>query len=1002
MKKIQLFLVMLLATCLSVAAQDTKVTGKITDADGEAVIGATVKVEGTNVYAISDIEGAYAITIPSGAKKVLVITFTGYKTVTLPINQSGNYDVVMEESDILIGGQEGLVVVGYGSPRRAGTVVGSSTKVESKEFESRPTTSAFDALQGKVPGLQIFTSSGEPGTMQSVRLHGVGSINSSTAPLYVIDGMPVSVTAVQAMNPNDIESTTVLKDASATSIYGSRASNGVIYISTKRGSSGQKAVVTLDASMGINEISNMDYYDQLMHTDELFRFWDETSMTDTRAIKRELLAQNIIDPNTGSFWDTRWIKHQQPANNFNNVSLSIRGGSAVTNYYISASHTHDGGTPLQTYFDRTNVRSNINAQVNDWMKIGMNLNVGMTEQVTNPNYNGNYTYGGLQYLWAPYYSPYSYDMSQPDIYEGLGYQNVNYYMRNSPRRYRDYITTGSAYMELEPIKNLKFRSQVGLDVYWTNNMAITMEKVREGDGTYSRAKGKYSTLNIINTVEYSHVFGNKHTVTALLGQEGIKRSSESMSYYEAGRPDDRIIEAGKGKQDTRTIGSSYSDSRMLSFFGRVGYDYENKYFAEVSFRNDKSSKFSPHHNQKNFWSVGARWNMKEEKWLKDVTMLDYLSFNVSYGTQGNDGIGGDFNSWRTMGTSKYAGLAAWGPAGPGNPELTWETQSKLTVGIETMLWSKLGIAVEFYRRTTNDLIMDVPIPYTTGFRQYMANVGSLRNTGVDFEINYTPLRGRDYFLSFNLNASYNQQKITELFDGRDHWYVGGTSVGYTVGQPIQFYLPIAAGINPDNGAPQWYLPGQNIANRTTDNGTIDLATGTYNEETLTQNTGKSMYAPWSGGFGIQGSWKGIGVAVDFVFALGKYTLSNNMYFLHNPTQNIGMNTTSYVWDYWKNPGDVVEYPDWKNYSLTNVFDTRLLFPASFMRLKNVTVSYDFKKEWLKKTGFLEGAQIYFKGRNLWTLTHSAFRDIDPEVDRNLALGNVINPRAYSIGVKLTF
>lgn len=997
MKKIQLFLIVLLVGIQAAFAQNLQVTGKVTYADdGTPVIGATINVKGTSVATLSDVNGDYKIAVPANSSKVIVVNYTGLVPQEVPTPTAGVYNIVMATDALQA---EDVVVTGYGSAKRAGTTVGSSVKVSAKAIEGRPSSSALDALQGQVAGLQVYNSSGDPGSVQSVRLHGIGSLTASNTPLYVIDGTPVDARTVVSMNPNDFESMTVLKDASATSIYGSRAANGVIYISTKRGTYDSKAKITVRGQYGISSLANKAFYNQMMSTDQLLNFWGETgirSAAQIESLKAGLIRDGITQAD-GSLWNTKWIDYMQQNNRpMIQADMSIQGGGKALAYYVSGSYNREEGTAPGAYFERGTVRSNLDARVNKWMKVGMNMQLSIDNRQTNPNYGTNVTSGGLSFLLQPYYSPYAKDGSTPNIVPGMTMANPYYYMQTHPDLYTRYGIMGNAYVEFEPLKNLKIRSVVGLDQSFEDNNWKTYPSYvgANGSGTVGRSTGMSTGATITNTIEYTFNIQEKHRISVLAAQEGI---ANRYSYYYAtskGQTDDRLMHLNNGIQSTYAMESRDNASNFLAFFGRADYAYDNRFFFDATVRNDASSRFSKNNRNATFWSVGGMWNLKNEKWLADNQTITGLNFKVSYGTQGNASIG-DYASLATVGsTANYAEKVAWVLSTPGNENLKWETQKKLTVALNFNFWNKLTVGLEYYNRATDDMLMNVPVPYTTGFSSVMSNVGSLENNGIDISVNYDILRGKDYYLGVNANFNYNKEKVTKLFGGRERWEIANTGVAYVVGKPVMFYYPIYAGVNSETGAMQWYKPGANIDETTTDNG----VTSTFSSA-LTQNTGMNRYTPMVGGFGISGGWKGIAIQADFAFAINKYLISNDRYFSENPRNFAGNNTSANVLDYWRKPGDIAQYPDWtKNYTMQ--FDTHLLEDASFMRLKNLTVSYTLPSKILAKSTSLTGFKVFFTGRNLWTVTN--FKGIDPEVDSNLSMGRVGNSKTFSFGLELYF
>ena len=995
MRKVKFFLTVLSLFAVSFAwAQNITVKGTVTDQSGEPIIGVYVLLQGSTAGTSTDVDGNYAISAP--ANGTLVFSLVGMKDVVMPINGKGEINVVLEEDSEML---EDVVVIGYGSARKVGTTVGSITKVSSKSIEARPQSSALESLQGQVPGLQVYTSSGDPGTQQSIRLHGIGSLTASNTPLYILDGVAVEARTILAMNPNDIESINVLKDASATSIYGSRAANGVIYVTSKRGSTGN-AVIKVRGQYGVSSMADKSFHNAMMSTDQLLSFWEETGMRSATYIEnlKNTLKKNGITQADGSLHNFRWIDYMQKDDRPSwQADLSISGGTKNSTYYVSAGAYDEQGTAPGTYFKRYTLRSNTDSRVTNWFRFGTNIQLTLDKRQTNPNYATNATGGGLSFLRAPYYSPYDKDGNEPDIIPGTSWANPYYYMDTHKDEYKRYGINVNAYAEIQPIQNLKIKSVAGIDEGLVRN-SWTYDASYNGSGTRGESTEESLGLSITNTIEYAMKFNEKHNVTVLAGQEGLQNTYEYYYAQSKGQTDDRLMHLNNGLQSTFAMSSQDSEYQFLSFFGRADYSFDNRIFVDASVRNDASSRFSKNHKNATFWAVGAMWNLKNEQFLKNTSWLNALQFKVSYGTQGNASIG-NYSSLATVGeTTKYNQTAGWVLANAGNPDLTWETQSKLTIAASARVFDRLSISLEYYKRITEDMLMDVPIPYTTGYDEIMKNTGTLENNGVDITLGYDILKGKDYYLGFNFNFNYNSEKITKLFDGRQRWEIANTGVCYVVGKPIMFYYPIFAGINPENGRQQWYIPGENIDETTKDPNRV---TETFSSAALTQNTGVRRYAPVSGGFNINGTWKGFGISADFSYVLGKNLISNDRYFSENPVSFIGYNTSSNILDYWKKPGDIAEYPDWSQYPSMQ-FDTHLLEKASFMRLKNLTFSYTLPEKIVKNSNVMKGARVYVTGRNIWTVKSKSFKGTDPEPDTNLTMGRVVNTKQYQIGLEITF
>lgn len=976
----------------SIFAQTRKVTGTITDVNGEAVPAATVMIQGTKSGTTADSDGKYSISAQKGA--VLEFSSIGYVSVTVKVADSDVIDVRLSEDRTVL---EDAVVVGYGSARKVSSIVGSVATVKSDIIKNAPSASALDQLQGQVAGLSVLSYSGVAGDNGvSITLHGVGSISSSSTPLYVIDGIPSSSRSVMAMNPYDIQSVSVLKDASATSIYGSRAANGVIYIATKNGSYNEKASVTVRSQWGVSTLANLKLYKNMMSGDELRDFWIRSGIHSADWVKRNFI-------NKGFTANTKWYKeYMDLVNPQSQNDVTIEGGGRKVAYMIGLSQYYQKGFTPGNYYNRYTVRNNVQAHPFTWLKVGSNFNFSLDKTQQNPNWgsaaNGpsNYTSGGLSYLLNPLYPA---DKNEEgNWYTYLNTATPKYYMDTHKDAYDRYGVNGNFFVEIEPVRNLKFTSRAGVDGYIRfNNWKTLPSYVSAHSGTATAGKSslyEYSAT-ITNTVEYSLNIADLHNVSLLLGQEGV---DNDYSYFYAaadGQTDDRQMLLQHGTSSSRDISESASQSRFLSFFAHAAYDYDSKYFLDATVRNDAVSRFGKDKRNAQFWSVGAKWSAKKENFLKDVRWVNALEAKVSYGTQGNASI----DNYKSLGlitnSGSYHDVSARYVSQPSNDKLTWENQALFTVGTSGRIFDRFDFDISYYYRKTTDMLMAVPQPYTSGFTTVTQNVGSMRNSGLDVTLGVDIIRSREAYLRFNTTFNYNSQKLLSLFDNRDRWVVANTSVAYVVGNPIMFYAPIYAGVDKETGAPTWYVPGENV-----DKTTKKETTTTFDSAALEQNTGKKRYAPINGGFSLAGGWKNISFQADFTYVLGKYLISNDGIFYANPVQFSSMNTNKAVSNFWTPEHKDAKYPDWsKGYSMQ--VDTHLLENASFMRLKNFQVAYALPKSWLGwSNNVLKGVKFTFTGRNLLTFTN--YSGIDPEVNSNLTRGVAGNSKQFLGGVEITF
>lgn len=997
MKKIKLFFVVMASLVASALnAQNITVKGNVTDAStGEGVPFAAIQVKGTSTGSATDVNGAYSFSVPSNA--TLVFSSVGYIEKEVAVNGKTTINVVLEpDSEAL----EGTVIVGYGSAKKVGSVVGSVTTVKSDIVKNAPSSSALDQLQGQVAGLSVLTTGGVAGENNvSMTLHGVGSLGASSSPLYIIDGVPSSSSAIQMMNPNDILTVSVLKDASATSIYGSRAANGVIYVTTKSGEYETKARVTVRSQYGISTLANLAIYDNMMSGDQLKDFWIRTGLHSAEWVDKNYTSK-------GYNANTKWYKYFQQLNNpqYQN-DVTIEGGGSKVAYMISASQFHQRGTSIGNYYDRYTMRSNVQGHPFNWLKIGTNLNLSFDTTQSNGNWGGasgnaNYTSGGLSYLKVPLYpAPTEFDKDgiPTDVKYSDGTNNPYLYMQTHPDVYDTYKLLGSAYAEIEPVRNLKFRSQVGTNATLSLNTWSTIPNTPiTTTGYKGKSSGVSADITNTNTIEYSFDIHGDHNFSVLAGHEYETYTSESFSATASGQTDERLLRLNDGKSDTRTVSESLNQYKFLSFFGHFEYNYAQKYNLDLTVRNDASSRFGANNRSATFWSAGVLWRAKKENFLKSIRQINDLRVKASYGTQGNASIGNYAHLGAIGTTTKYREENSWVVSSPSNPALTWEKQALLTLGVSGRFFNMVDLEVEYYNRATSNMLMSVPIPYTTGFSSINSNVGTLANSGIDITLGVDILRGSDYYLRFNTTFNYNSMVVKELFQGRPRWEIANTGVAYVVGKPVMFYYPIYAGVDPTDGAPTWYLPGENVDECTMD---PERTTKVFNEAALTQNTGHQRYAPINGGFSISGGWKGFSIAADFSYVLNKYLVNNDMYFYANPANFATMNTFAAVSDYWTPAHTNAAWPDWsKGYAMQ--FDTHLLENASFLRLKNLQVGYTLPKKWLQGQNVISGLKITLTGRNLLTATN--YTGVDPEVNSNLTYGKVGNSKQFLGGIEISF
>ena len=987
---------MLLLACLFVGvglatAQTQKVTGVvISEEDGQPVIGATVRVEGTDMGAITDVDGAFTINnVPSSAN-TLIISFVGMQTQEVEIQP--NVQVMLKTDMEML---EEVVVVGYGTGKKLGSVVGSVSTVNTQKLEAKPNMNFGDALQGQVAGLQVMTSSGEPTATSSMRIRGLSSLNAGTDPLYILDGAPVSSSVFTSLNPNDIEHITVLKDAASTSIYGARAANGVIFITTKRGKSGDTAEVTIRGTYGISQLPDMGK-DML----NAKQFMQLQAMVNPAIVNDPSYQQQLamVDKyGLNMNWQDYVMNNNAPTYS---ADASISGVSGNTNYYISAGHFDQEGNSYQSYLKRHNVRVNLNTKVNNWLRVGINSYLAYSKYSTTMSSTADdgalYTNTplALARLGRPIDFPYdiiengdgTWSRGEESLTLPGGALNPMFMFRNSRDISEQTRGNLNAFEELTPIKGLTLRAQQAYEGFIVKYRSTSDPyEGNEFDGSVAEQFQRGSQWTFTNTAEYKH----SHNLTLLAGQESILYDTDFFNVQGTGITDVRLNQIANLTKNSLSANGGREQYVFNSYFFRGEYNYDEKYYIEASYRRDGSSRFSKDHRWAGFYAFGAMWDMKKENWLQDVDWLNDLRLKVTYGTTGNSEIGnyaslGLIASGNNYGYNQSNG---WIVGTVGNTDLTWETQKNLTVGVSTRVFDRVNFSLDYYRKMTVDMLMDIPMSYTTGHGSGMGNVGSLLNTGMELTFNVDIIRNNNLTWNAYANFAYNKTEIRKLYNGLDELTMADYGMKWQVGHdPYEYYLVKFAGVDPRDGEAMYYdLDG---------NKTKEFS------QSYMQLSGLNMISPWTGGFGTTVSWKGLTLTADFSWIGKRYLFNKERLFAENPAMMSNVNQTTNMLDMWMEPGDVTNVP--KASVSRDYFGVTTYFyeNAAFVRLKNLTLSYDLPSSLLKKTKVVKGVRIFATGRNL--LTFTKFSGLDPEIDSNGYLAEYPNPKQYTIGLEVKF
>ena len=981
---------------IGMAMAQTHVSGIVTSSeDGEPVIGATVKVVGSQTAGtVTDIEGRFSLSV---SKPGVELEFSSIGMVSKRVKASENMTVVLQVDSHTL---EQVVITGYGSAKKLGSVVGSIASVDKKKLESIVTPNFTDALAGQVSGLSVLSGAGDPSQSATIRLRGINSIQSSSQPLFILDGAPIDAAFYATLNPADIESITVLKDAASTAIYGARAANGVIVLTSKQGKYSEQVSLSVRAQYGIAGPTSDGV--EMMNSKQYVKF-------------RDLIGQPVSDEvrtlvdkyNINTNWRDEMIDNAAPTLD---VNATMQGGGQTVNYYISFNHHKQDGLIEMSKMHRNTLNARINARLNRFFKIGFTTNLGVQRYSQNAEWSASGTiYSANPLVFArqamPFDTPYQYTidengkMIKGDRAIGLKYSGlVMPWWYNAHRNYyRNKLTLNTSVTEtFTPLEGLTFQALQSINGLESMNHGSFSpydafvdgmgNKIDAMKGSVSASSSRYYQFTLSHTAEWRKQFGD-HYVGILLGEETRIERSRGLSAYSEGQTDSRLLLLPHGTTVTPDdLGDSFGEEVANSLFANAEYNYKEKYYVTGSIRRDGSSKFAPGHRWGTFWSAGAKWDLKKEDFLKDVEWLNDLSLSVNYGTTGNDSGTGSYSYLGTYGVGGlYNGESSLGIASMSNPDLTWETTAKWNVGLNFSIFDRAHFQVDFYRNKSTDMLMSIPYSMTTGFSSGIGNVAAMTNTGVEANVDVDILKTKDFYWSFKANVGYNKNEITELFQGRDEYVLASTGLKMAVGHAYgEFYQVRFAGVDPQTGAPLYYDKDGNKTKK-------------FNEERDAVFLGKKRYAPWTGGFGTNFRYKNVSLIADFAWVAGKYMLINDDYFIANPQLATGWNQRVEMLNIWTTPGQITDIPGAK-YDVH--FTDQMLQNASFLRMKTLSIQYEFPKKWMQATRYIKGVKVFGIARNLFTIT--PFEGYDPEPDQNLVQFNYPNTRQFVFGAEISF
>jgi TonB-linked SusC/RagA family outer membrane protein len=1019
MRRLLLLMLAVFVLCAQLLAQTRTVTGTIQDNNGQPLPGVSIKVIGEKMGTTTDSRGSFNLKVSQSAK-TLEFSSVGFATQTVAIPSSGSMTISLslEEKSMAE-----VVVTGITRTKRS-QYAGAATKIDEVAIKNRPVGSFDQLLQGRVPGLLSLTSSGQPGSAATTIIRGQGSIQGGSDPLYVVDGIAVEGGVFQSLNPNDFESIDILRDASATALYGSRGSAGVIVVTTRRGQGG-KMKVSYSGQAGVK--SRPEFTRDMMTTAELLKAQEDygsiLELANTTSVRTNMPGWYYSKNNPAYATLTAGQKGQFDATldsiskintdwrdvffrngNFQNHQISLSGGTGKTRIYSSFGLYNEEGTTLRTDMKRATLRNNVD-YADDRFTLGLSTHLGYTKRNFQQSTVGNNL--GNPFLVANVTAPYT-QLYNPDgaFATGTGSQFTGantYELTELDENYNDQVKAifgvNAAYRITNSItaaltSGADFRetqtSSYGSKLAYTRRTSTTPTG---SAGFQSEGLTRFLQLNVRPSVNFRQTFNTAHDVDVTVFGEYINQFDKSLTGTGYGidpRTPNTPAAITQGDAVNRlyaNVGGGKGENAILSGLAIGRYTYNGKYTVTGSYRRDGSSKLPESTRWTNYYSVGAIWEATKEAFMMNSDFVNTLRLKVSYGGAGNyDNFpGGNYPyqpQYAASGT--YAGLPLQVATYPGNPDMTWESTWVTNVGVDygflkNRIWGDLNL----YDKRTKDLFVQKKLSAVSGFGSLDVNAGELQNKGVEFSLNGDVVRNKDITWTVFGNVAYNKNEVLSL--GGETSFEQGTEL-ITVGLPLGSHYEVKwAGVDAATGQPLYY-------------GADGKVTPNYNDAPAVQEFG-TWEAPWKGGFGSSVRYKGLELSALFSWQKGANKVDNMEYFMENPVGFIagGYNQANTL-NFWKKPGDVVSTPS-PLYSVN--FSSKIIHNADFLRLRDVTLAYALPKQILERTRFISNARLFVQGTNLKMWTN--WLGMDPEAGAtNINLSEYPNPRAVTAGLDISF
>ena len=991
--------------------QKTKLNGTVVDETGEAIIGANVIVKGTTNGCTTDLDGHFTLDVDH-LPATLMVSYIGYTRQEIKVTSAKTIKVEMAPDNNLM---DEVVITGYGTFKKS-AYAGSAASVKGETLKDVPAISFKDLLQGNAPGVQFTSSSGQPGASSSLRIRGMGSFNASNSPLYVIDGVPMRSGTINTMssdagldimstiNSSDIESVTVIKDAAAASLYGSRAANGVVLITTKKGKAG-KPSISLKADWGSSDFA-MDYRPIMGGEERRQYIYDGLVAGQIKKGKSEADAMAYADKEIDDYAPVPWCGYTDwddvlfKKGNHQSYEASLSGGTDRFKYYSSLSYLKQDGIAINSGLERISGRLNVDFQATSKLKLGANV---LFATVNQDVYSEGTSYS------SPFYTSRNAVVPSDPIYNEDGSWNRDL-IRIGDRNpllsatydyQREYVTRtfNTIYGEYEFIKDLKFKSTFSYDYVITKGKDWSDPRTSNGDdinGGMSKKYYEYNKMVWANQVSYKTSIARDHHIDALVGYEIDDQYRDYLSGYATNFATHDKNQISNGMK-TESVGGNDTRTRMVSYLTRLNYDYKNKYYLGGSFRTDGSSRFQRDNRWGSFWSISGAWRIIEEEFMSPTKdWLTDLKIRASYGVNGtlpSDYFGYMGLSSLTNGYLEQPGIIQ---SQLRNDDLQWETNYNLNLGLDFALWNRINVTLEYYTRTTKNLLMDRPISMTTGFSSYLMNIGEVKNKGVELEISSTNIQTKDFSWNTTFNISHNKNKIVTL-DGMQTEIKSGSQIRKVGKSYRTFYMIEFAGINPETGAPQFYT------NDVDENGNYIKDITEEIKEAHAIVLDKHAEPNAIGGLSNTLRYKWFDLNFMFSYQFGGYSYDNWAQKTEHGGNDLEANIPSYYKNSWKKPGDVTKYEliyEKPSVAMNKVTTTRRLHSTDFIRLKTLTFGFTVPKDWTRKIG-IENVRLYASANNLWTW--AAYDYYDPEaVSGGTAIWGTPPLKTVTFGINVNF